>query len=202
MKRQVSKNMGSTKRGGGFTLIELLVVIGIIGALASLLIPATGLVRRRARVIEAKKDVNQIEAALNEYHATYRRWPFLVGDALGDSPPIKIAGEMAELLISGAYDDLDNPKRLTFLGFNYLNASESPISPWGDEELEDTEEGIEHFYWAIFDLNYDNEILGCCPCGSFLCPISNNVNRSVIVWTANPDLPPTHSAYIIGSWKE
>jgi prepilin-type N-terminal cleavage/methylation domain-containing protein len=202
MKRQVSKNMGSIKRGDGFTLIELLVVIGIIGTLVALLIPAMALVKRRARVIEAKKDVNQIEAALNEYHATYRRWPSLVGAAIGDSPPIKIAGEVAELLISGTYDGVDNTRRFTFLDFKHFNASGSPISPWGDEELEDTEEEIEHFYWAIFDLNYNNELIGCCPCGFFLCPISNNVNRGVIVWTANTDLTPTDDAYIIGSWKE
>lgn len=184
-----------------FSLIELLVTIGIILALFGLLLPALSFARERAKVIEAKKDVVQLEAALSEYYATYRRWPPLLGDPIGDSPPTKIAGEMAELLISGSYDAENNPRRLTFMQFRRINESGSPVSPWGDEEIGDSEESDEHYYWVILDSNCDNVLIGC-DCDDVLCPIPpENLRRSLIVWTANPNIEPGDEGYIIGSWK-
>lgn len=51
----------------GFTLIELLVVIAIIGALSSLIVPNFMTARERARDVQRKSDLKQLQNALELY---------------------------------------------------------------------------------------------------------------------------------------
>ena len=68
-----------TKHGfskqNGFSLIEILVVIGIIGILATLLIPNLIGVRQRARDSQRKSDIRQIQSALELYRADNAAYP-------------------------------------------------------------------------------------------------------------------------------
>lgn len=72
-----------TKHGfskqNGFSLIEILVVIGIIGILASLLVPNLIGVRQRARDSQRKSDIRQIQSALELYRADNASYPSQTG---------------------------------------------------------------------------------------------------------------------------
>lgn len=73
-----------------FTLIELLVVIAIVGVLISILLPALGKARTRAREVQALSNTRTLLTSFNLYENTYRALPFItVGikpDSF-DSPP-------------------------------------------------------------------------------------------------------------------
>ena len=64
----MSTNAG---RNRGFTLIELLVVIAIIMVLASLLLPAFGTVREKARRVVCLSQLRQIGQACFTYASDY-----------------------------------------------------------------------------------------------------------------------------------
>lgn len=57
------------------SLIELLVVISIIGVLAGLLLPAVGNVKKKARVVQAQKDMADMKGAISVYQHDYSRLP-------------------------------------------------------------------------------------------------------------------------------
>ena len=58
-----------------FTLIEILVVILIIAALAALILPLAGAVRRSAFIKSTQTQMSQIETALESYHSAYGFYP-------------------------------------------------------------------------------------------------------------------------------
>lgn len=57
----------ATRRQQGFTLVELLVTIGIIGLLASLLLPAVNYARQMARCVDCRNNLHQLGHALMHY---------------------------------------------------------------------------------------------------------------------------------------
>ena len=61
-----------------FTLVELLVVIGIIGVLASLLLPALASARARARRAKCSSNLHQLATAMQQYEDDNRYYPGVV----------------------------------------------------------------------------------------------------------------------------
>ncbi len=68
-----------TRTATGFTLIELIVVMAIIAVLASLLLPAIGIVRRAARSADCLSDLRQIGMTFEAY----------LSDNQGVVPPVR-----------------------------------------------------------------------------------------------------------------
>jgi prepilin-type N-terminal cleavage/methylation domain-containing protein len=62
-------------RRTAFTLIELLVVIAVIGVLASLIFPITGVLKKKRMVTVAQAELAQIETAIDAYKAKYGTYP-------------------------------------------------------------------------------------------------------------------------------
>jgi len=59
----------------GFTLVELLVVIGIVGAIAALLLPAVQSARSSARNVSCKNNLRQLGLAAQNYLSAQRHFP-------------------------------------------------------------------------------------------------------------------------------
>lgn len=63
------------KTPSGFTLIELLVVIGIIAVLAAILLPVLSVVRTKAKVGAARREMQQLTVAIQLYQGDYNHYP-------------------------------------------------------------------------------------------------------------------------------
>src|SRR5436309_1885039 len=71
-------------RRGAFTLIELLVVIAIIAILAAMLLPALGKARDKAKDIQCRNGLHQINVAAQLYADDFRNMFWNLGDANND----------------------------------------------------------------------------------------------------------------------
>lgn len=72
----------STPRG--FTLLELLIVISIIAILSAALFPVMGFFRTRARSMQARKTMDTISMAMEDYRKDFNAYPPDAGGGVSD----------------------------------------------------------------------------------------------------------------------
>jgi prepilin-type N-terminal cleavage/methylation domain-containing protein len=179
-----------------FTLIEMLVVIAIIGILASLLLPALAIAKKRAKITAARYDMNQIVAAVSAYQSAY---------TLAPTPkPLPGADVSKDFSFSSGNSDVTvilmdvdafanashvrNPQRHNFLNVKTKPGTGQGVTtpdynfrdPWGTP------------YIIAFDLNYDNKVdmdgttSNVDPVYSPY-PYNKSIPQSVIIWSMGPD---------------
>jgi general secretion pathway protein G len=100
----------------GFSLIELMIVIVILGLLASVLVPKIMDRPDEARVTKAQVDIRQLEFALKLYKLDNGKYPTT-------DQGLKALIEKPEA----------NPEPRNYRDGGYLDASEVPADPWGNE---------------------------------------------------------------------
>ncbi len=113
----------------GVTLVELMVVILVIGILFSILMPAFGRLRHRARIADANSVNVALKDAIMQYKFEYGFWP------LPDPPPAdgNFANGNHEVITRLLLDHADNKKKILFLQIDDYerNATGSIVDPWG-----------------------------------------------------------------------
>ena len=153
----------------GFTLVELLVVVVIIAILASLAVPVTNSVMRRANELRIKAVMKDLEVAISNFRAEYNRLPVTVpsGNAAadleietGDQTPL-----IAVLMAMG--DPTSNPQAKVF-NTRWIKFIDLAIAKNGQSfgvVLSSGTSGNMRLvdlwgmpYRIIIDSNYDNQI--------------------------------------------
>ncbi len=75
MEEPIVVNHLNTRKDAGFTLIELLVSIAIVGILVAIAIPAYSGFREKAKIAQAKAELNTLQTAIAALANDTENWP-------------------------------------------------------------------------------------------------------------------------------
>jgi len=124
--RDVQTNSGKC----GFTLVEMLVVIAILGILMAMMVPAAGIIMKKAKIAGVKSDAGVVATALLKYQTEYNRWPesyLLAGEGQTDAAWVNMMAPKPEAKVD------NNWKRIVFFepGGGALDAGGAFVDAWG-----------------------------------------------------------------------
>ena len=185
--------LGETTAGASvpfraFTLVELLVVISILAILMGIVLPGFYTAKKRAREMEAKVNVKNLESAFKAYLDHYKVWP--VGWIGSEVNPVQDKYVKA---LRG--EDVDNPDKIVFYEFKYLtNSAMDPDKAYDTySNPNDQDNSKWRTYYVAFDDNYNNVIFEGQP---------HEVRRSVVVWSVGENREQDYGlGDDIASWR-
>jgi len=154
----------------GFTLIEMLVVIAIIGILLAMMIPAAGMILKRAKISSAQGDASVVMTVMMKYRAEYNRWPsFYQTDPLHQTDGGWVAVMSPDT--TAMKPDVDNMKRIVFFSA-------------GGGALDETTGSFTDPWENPFEYRLDEDGDGSIghPNG-----IDGPIRAQAIAWSAGPD---------------
>lgn len=159
--------MKKTTEKQGFTLVELLVVIAILGILMAMMVPAAGLIMKRAKIANTKSDAGVVASVMQKYWMEYNRWPSPYkssGTGETDSDWVEMMAPKPDTRPK------DNFKCIILFesGGGALNAAGAFVDPWG------------HPFRFRLDLDGSKEMDN--PSGS-----NDKLRLQTLAWSAGPD---------------
>jgi len=88
------------RKPGGFTLIEILVVVAIIVVLISILIPALGAAKKRARIVDTTSLMDNLQTDIEAYYQQFNAYPgpFPTAQTTSGNSTLKLSGTQNLLL--------------------------------------------------------------------------------------------------------
>ena len=189
MKTRTEKR-GPVQPQAGFTLIELLVVIAILGILMAMMVPAAGLILKRAKISTAKADAGVVVTVLLKYQAEYNRWPgFFTPQEQNLTDKVWVEAMSPQ---PGGDMPPSNPKRIMF-----FEPSGGSLAPAGDPNV-----GAFVDPWGT-PFEYQVDLDGDGQCAH---PYEESetalIPGRVIVWSAGPDKEYATWEDNVTSWEK
>ncbi len=179
------------KRDFGFTLVELLLVIMVISILMAIATPIVFKAREKASKIQARKDVNAIEAAILAYYQFYGKLPMPSGSQNMPEPEYFTGAQghtndskkIIYALTGRSNGVVSNPKKETFLT---VRDTDKPGQVWKGK----FEDPWDAQYEIKLDADYNGKV-------DFYSGGQEIVDSMVVVVSRGPDgvmTPPSQLA--------
>ena len=161
----------------GFTLVEMLVVIAILAILMAMMVPAAGMILRRAKISTAKGDAGVAVTVLLKYQAEYNRWPGFYKPAQGDENLTdKVWVDTMSPEPGTPKPPPSNLKRIVF-----FEPGAKALAPAGDPNA-----GAFVDSWGT-PFQYQLDIDGDGQCVHPNPDVGGNIPFRAIAWSAGPD---------------
>jgi prepilin-type N-terminal cleavage/methylation domain-containing protein len=194
-------------RPRAFTLVEMLVVIAIIAILAGILLPALGAAKTKAKVAQARTEMNTLINGIKQYESEYNRYPasttaeqtgadYTFG--LSNEPNAHVIAILLDKDVLSNAGGTRNPRHLTFFNAKQPGDTTSPgigsdwefRDPWGTPYVISLDINRDE---KCRDAFYSRAAVSRDPSGggyNGLVDVGNNVfegNQPIMVWSFGPD---------------
>lgn len=170
--------MKTTSGKRGFTLIELLVVLAILAILMAMMVPAAGVIMKRAKISNSRSDAGIVATVLMKYRAEYNRWPSFYDPDVNDVTDLDWVDVMCPDPNATARPK-DNFKQIPFME----QGGAAFVDAWG----------------APFKYRLDQTGSGEVPNPN--SEIGGQLRAQVAVWSAGPDGDYTSWEDNVAGWE-